>query len=219
MRTKALLGLAALAVSAVSVTAQNVYSLNVVGYVNKSFQAYYYTLVCNPFMNGANNLGTIIPTPPDNTTAYRWNIVAQDLDATVPTYSAAQQKWIPDATFNPGEGFFISAGANFTNTFVGEVKQTDTTIAIAGSYSYQAIASPPPISGNLATILTGYTPSDNDTVYTWNIAAQDFDAAVPTYSAAQSKWIPDATINPGDGFFLSRAGGQVNWVRSFTVPQ
>src|SRR5260370_42625696 len=97
MRTKALLCAAALAAGAVTSMAQsNVYSLNVVGYVNKSFQNGFFTLVCNPLDDGTNTLGSILQNPPDNTQVFRWSVAAQDLSPTISTYSAAQAKWVPD---------------------------------------------------------------------------------------------------------------------------
>jgi hypothetical protein len=209
---------AALAAGAVTSMAQsNVYSLNVVGYVNKAFKNGFFVLVANPFNAATNDLATILVNPPDNTQVYRWNVGTQDLDGTVPTYSASQSKWLPNQTVNPGEGFFVVGGSDFTNTFVGDVPQGNLTNSVAGNGNFSAVAAVVPVGGSITNVLGGYTPTDNDQVYTWNIDAQDFDPAVPTYSAAQSKWLPDANIAVGDGFFLARAGGPVTFVRSFTV--
>jgi len=55
MRTKALFGLAALAVGLSTSVAQNVYSLNVVGYVNVSLQANKLSFLSIPLTpNGGN---------------------------------------------------------------------------------------------------------------------------------------------------------------------
>src|SRR3974390_3673850 len=142
MRTRALLCAAALAAGAVSSMAQNVYSLNVVGYVNKSFSSGNYILVGNP-LNGTNdNLSTIIPNPPNFTIINRWNASIQDLDPNQPTFFTSTGKWTIDPVLNPGEGFFVIAGANFTNTFVGNVPQGSLTnpVPIVGGGNYVALA-------------------------------------------------------------------------------
>jgi len=211
---------AALAAGAVTSMAQsNVYSLNVVGYVNKPFVNGAFVLVCNPFNAATNDLNTILPGPPDNTQVWRWLVAKQDLDTvTIPTYSFAQKTWVPNPVINPGEGFFVVGGSDFTNTFVGDVPQGTMTNSLVGGGNFEAIGSQVPIGGNLATVLAQYPATDNDQVWTWNVGLQDFNtAAVSTYSAAQAKWSPDANIAVGDGFFLVRAGGPVNWVRNFTV--
>lgn len=221
MRTKLLLTAAVLAAGVASTIAQsNVYSLNVVGYVNKSFDAGLYTLVSSPLKNGANTLKDLIPNPPDNTIIQRWNVGLQDLDPVVPTYVAGSASWVPNPVILPGEGFFVVSGApsgTFTNTFVGEVQQGSITNAIAGNSAYQAIGSPVPIGGNIQTVLSGYVPSDNDIIQLWNVPAQDLDPVVPTYVEASAQWIPNANFNVADGFFLVRANPGVNWVRNFTV--
>jgi len=222
MRTKTLLAAAAIVAAGIasSMAQSNVYSLNVVGYVNKSFQAGLYTLVSSPLKNGANTLKDLIPNPPDNTIVQRWSVAAQDLDVVIPTYVAGSGNWVPNPVILPGEGFFVVNGdgsGSFTNTFVGEVQQGSITNAIAGNSAYQAIGSPVPIGGNIATVLSGYVASDNDIIQTWNVPAQDLDVAIPTYVAGSGTWIPDATIGVADGFFLVRADPGVNWVRNFTV--
>src|SRR6267378_4268086 len=79
MRTKTLLCAAALAAGVVSSMAQsNVYSLNVVGYVNKPFKNGLYTLVSNP-LNGTNNtLNTILPNAPNFSKINLWDTALQD---------------------------------------------------------------------------------------------------------------------------------------------
>jgi len=220
MRTKAVLCAAALAAGAVTSMAQsNVYSLNVVGYVNKSFSAANFVLVCNPFNAATNDLNTIIPNAPDGTQVWRWLVDKQDLDVNnIASYSAANKAWAPNPVLNPGEGFFVVAGSDFTNTFVGDVPQGSLTNALVGNSAFEAIGSKVPVGGNLATVLAGYPATDGDQVWTWNTALQDFNVSdVASYSAAQSKWNPDATVAVGDAFFLVRAGGPVNYVRNFTV--
>jgi len=195
----------------------NVYSLNVVGYVNKTFKNGYYVLVSNPFNAATNDLASILPTPPDNTQIYRWNATAQDLDSTVPTYSSFQGKWVPNLVINPGEGFFVVGGSDFTNTFVGDVPQGNLTNSVSGNGNFSAIAAVVPVGGSITNVLGGYIPTDNDQIYLWDVNTQDFTSTVPTYSDFQKKWVPDVDMAVGDGFFLARAGAATTFVRNFTV--
>lgn len=219
MRTKALLCAAALAAGAVSGMAQNVYSLNVVGYVNKAFTANTYYLVGNPLNGTNNNLSTIIPAPPNFTIVNRWNASLQDLDPAVPTFFTSTGKWNSDPVLNPGEGFFVSAGADFTNTFVGNVPQGSLTnpIPILGGGAYIALAPNVPLGGGITNILAGYVPSNFDIINTWSVGAQDLAPTVPTYFTSTGKWNADVNLAVADGFFLSRAGTATTWVQNFTV--
>src|SRR5215472_170391 len=98
MRTKALLCAAAMAAGALTSMAQsNVYSLNVVGYVNYPFTAFNYTLINNPLDNTNNDLNTIIPTAPDGSTVALWSTALQDFSPTSPFYSTATHAWSPDS--------------------------------------------------------------------------------------------------------------------------
>jgi len=224
MRTKTLLlAAAAIAAGVISSQAQsNVYSANVVGYVNKSFLNQYFVMACNPLNTTNNQLSSIMPSPPEGTTVWLWNVGLQDFDGVInpiPTFAAGN--WIPDPVIAPGEGFFVVGGAgsgSFTNTYVGEVPQGAPSIALVGNYNFEAIGSLVPVGGSLTNVLDQYPAVAGDTVWTWDVANQDFDGVInpiPTWTGAA--WLPDANIPVGDGFFLVRASGAVTYTRNFTV--
>jgi hypothetical protein len=217
MRTKSLLAAAAIiAASAASLVAQNnVYSLNVVGYVNKSFPAFQFVMVNNPLSNTNSDLNTLIPNAPDGSAVFKWNVGNQDLDGTVPTFVTGSG-WVPNGTIAPGEGFFVASGGDFTNTFVGEVRQGGLTNVLVGNFAFEATGSQVPIGGNITNIMVGYPAEDGDSVFRWNVGIQDLDPTVSTYVVG-SGWTPEVNIEAGDGFFISRVAGPVSWVRNFTV--
>jgi hypothetical protein len=217
MRTRALLCAAALAAGAVSSMAQNVYSLNVVGYVNYAFSSGNYVLVNNPLDNTNNDLNTIIPTAPNGTTVQLWNAAIQDFSPTIPAYSTFNNKWTPTTTIQPGQGFFVVAAGNFTNTFVGNVRQGPVTNNLIGAGNYEAIGSTVPLGGGITNVLAQYPAGNGDTIQLWNVGLQDFDPSIPAYSTFNNKWTPDHVFAVGEAFFLVRAGGPVAYVRSFTV--
>jgi len=66
--------------------------------------------------------------------------------------------------------------------------------------------------------MAGYTPTDTDSIWLWDIPSQDFSGTIPTWSSALSKWIPDTSIPVGDGFmYLGANTTPMTWVRTFTV--
>jgi hypothetical protein len=118
----------------------------------------------------------------------------------------------------PGVGFFVIAGADFTNTFVGEVLQGTLTnsVPLVGGGSYIALASMVPVGGSLTNVLAGYTPAPFDQVNLWDVPTQDFSTTIPTFIGGQ--WTPDVNFPVGDGFFLIRSSSTTTtWIRNFTV--
>jgi hypothetical protein len=218
MRTKALLCAAAMAAGAVASMAQsNVYSLNVVGYVNYPFTAFNYTLVNNPLDNTNNDLNTIIPVASDGSGVAFWSTGLQDFSPTAPVYSTVTGHWNPDSTVAPGQGFFVTAAAAFTNTFIGNVRQQTVTLNSVGGFNYECVGSTVPLGGGVTNQLTSYPATDGDGIAIWSVGLQDFSPTSPVYSTVTGHWNPDYNFTPGEGFFLIRAGGPVTWTRTFTV--
>jgi hypothetical protein len=111
MRTlKALLCLSALAAGIATTVAQsNVYSLNIVGYVNLNVPAGY-SMLANPLKAGVTNGANEIMTPIDGEQILTWNGVGFDYVA----YDTFFGGWV-DSGLNPsqppslppGKGFFF----------------------------------------------------------------------------------------------------------------
>src|SRR4051794_16433909 len=120
MRTKTLLCAAALAAGVASSIAQ-VYSLNVVGYVNVPlYGGGQYNMVANPLNNTNNNITNLFSHASEGDTIFRWDKDAYDFAGVQPTYSAGH--WGNPFVLNPGEGiWYINNNADYTNTFVGDV--------------------------------------------------------------------------------------------------
>ena len=168
MKAKTLLIAAAtLAVGAITSQAQ-VYSQNVVGYINVQLTNGY-TMVCNQLDldgTGTNNniYSTIGTNLPANTQILCWN---------GSTFSssklAASGKWslnnqVVTNAMNPGRGFFINCPAQTNVTLVGQVIQgTNKYPVVAG---YQILSPSGPVAGGIQTV-QGYAPSKNDQVLVW----------------------------------------------------
>jgi hypothetical protein len=222
MRTKTTLAAAAiLAAGLASSMAQNVYSLNVVGYVNVPIPAGQTILLCNPLQNQTANYNTNLFSPAqlaDGSTVTKWNVANNDFDGTIATYYTEISAWDIAMSLPVGEGFFLNnPGAAYTATFVGEIPAS-VTRTIAGGGATTAIGSSIPYGGGFQSSLGSFVPSDGDTATGWSPANNDFDGTIATYFTEISAWdmaLPN--IDPGIGLFLVHFGSSQSWTRNFTV--
>jgi len=216
MRTKTILLTAALAAAGVaSSMAQNVYSLNVVGYVNVSL-APGFQILANPLNIAAGNtltsvLGTNLP---DGTTVYKFSGGHyQNANAFA---GHPDNVWFPDNTINPGEGFFIlnPTGSPVQVTFTGEVLQGSLANPYVAGFSL--IGSQVPQAGGLSSVL-GFPAADGDTYYSFNSGTQHYNSALAYAGAPDNVWFPsEPSVSVAQGFFLSSSAGG-SWARTFTV--
>jgi hypothetical protein len=214
--TKALLLTAAASAAGILAAQAQVYSVNVVGFVNLDLKAGY-NMIANS-LNGTNNLlSTIIPNPPDATVVTMWNGVDQSL-GTGYTYLGGGV-WDPDGNLEvaPGEGLLVFLGADARLTFVGEVPQGSLTNQVGGNVQFKA--SQVPQAGLLVTDL-GFVPKPADVVSQWDASIQDYSGNF-TYLGGGA-WDPaEPSMKVGEAFFLLRdpaeGGPDGWWVRNFTV--
>jgi hypothetical protein len=208
-----------MAVGAVTAMAQsNVYSLNVVGYVNKSLPAGL-TLVATPLNTTNNTVGGLFGGAggvlTEGTQVYLWNGTGYAIGTRDDLGAAG---WSPDGFENqdlsPGKGYFVkNNGATAQSvTFVGEVLQGNLTNAVGTGY--QLLASKVPQAGQVDTVL-GFPVADGDQVYQWKGTAYAIFTADSLNDPAP--WGPTVpTIDVAEGFF-SRKAAAILGVRNFTV--
>ena len=217
MRTKVLLCAAALAASLASSMAQNVYSLNVVGYYNVTIPASGLYMLANQLNTTNNTLGSLIPAPADGSQFFKY---AGGYSGA--TYDAIGGAWdAPNFTMNPGEaGFFKdpNGGTGQVLTFVGEVLQnTSPGLVRPGGLpvGLSMVSSMVPQQGKVSADFQ-VPAEDGDQVFVYSGGYSG-----DTYDAIAGDWgIPGGmTVNVGQGFFYKKAVGGVStvWVRSFTV--
>ena len=231
MRTKTLLLTATLGLVGVAgVSAQSVYSVNAVGYVNLQLVSGY-NLICNPLNGTNNNLNTVIPVALGDSIAFRWNPGSQSFlqaDTYFDVGDPLLNGWYDgggnktSTAVNPGEGFFVQSPSTTTLTFVGEVPQGNLTNSIPSNFSFKS--SIVPQSVGITTI--GF-PGVNDMLYqAWNPAGQGyaqaltyFDVGDPLlngfYTGGGDKVDPTPAV--GQGFLIFNPGVTLNWGRSFSV--
>ena len=208
---------ATLAVGAITSQAQ-VYSQNIVGYVNyiSGTTSPQYEAICNPLDNGSNTLKSVFATPPGGSAITFWTGSGFGLIA---TYAGGHWKTnsvnADNYVIPPGKGFFVQWSAPYTNTFAGQVNPATgvTNVATIGS-GYQLVTSLLPITDavtNAATVnLTGI--AGGTTLTFWNPSTQKFDR-IFTYTGGHWKLggvntTPTNTIC--NSFFID-SGSSYNW--------
>ena len=224
MRTKALLGLAALAVGLSTSVAQNVYSLNVVGYVNVTLHAnklHFLSVPLAPVDGNFNITNTIVLDSTQNfTSLYRWTGTGWDTSLTY------LDGWSSDAFISNGVAFFLAPQANSTLTFVGQVNQG------AMNYSFgpglTAAANKVPVSANfpgaaVGQLFDGIILWDNTGVAgAWNTDWSNGGGAWANGGSPTGPGGPDNVngplVNPAVGFFYQNGGSTpVAFTQNFTV--
>lgn len=219
MRTKTIIAAAALlAAGALTSMAQsNVYSVNVVGYVNVNLSSGF-NLIANQLDYDGTGLNNTVQ-----------NVFGTNLVGTVYAFSggafaspaasySSKTGWTggtnaANAALKPGGAVFAAVSAPKTITLVGTVDQGAlSTPYIAG---FNMIASQVPQAGLMQTDL-GYAPSGNVTVYRYNAGTQTYASPASTWSS-KTGWSPSQpSLNVGEGVFLATSVGGT-WTRNFTV--
>src|SRR6266496_2175431 len=211
MRTKTMIVSALLVAAGITTsTAQAVYSVNIVGYINKSLPPGL-SLISNQLNASPDNkVQTLFGSPVGQVTVYKFNPTAGNFD---------QAAWDPDSgwadatsmVLNPGEGAFVdNGGAAFTLTLVGEVKLSSTVNIHPAIDTYSSVI---PQSGLISTL--GFpTPTAQLTVYKFNGTAFDSFAFDPDSAA----WSPsEPSLNIAEGIFIDNTCPVLAWTRTFTV--
>jgi hypothetical protein len=247
MRTKTLLLSALLgALGSVSVHAQNVYSLNAVGYINETIYPGY-NLISVPLITSPDQtLNTILPNNTNTTGPYNGDIVY--FFSPVNGYTTTQgQKvntggtgWTANGStniINPGTGFWLYSGAtsNITVTLVGTVPSGPMTNTLQTGYNL--VSSIVPMSGDLysntiagSNGVSGFTNVNfGDIVYVFDPTAQSYTFAYKAENPAIAKnggspWGAaqggDPVLpNVGEAFFYYSGTAPINWVENYSVSQ
>jgi hypothetical protein len=215
MRTKALLGLAALAVGLSTSVAQNVYSLNVVGYINITLQAnkaHLLSIPLAPVDGNFNITNTIVLDNGDGSQdlseLFAWNGTAWSSPST--WFSGA---WDTPMVISNGVGYFLLASANSTLTFVGQVPQGALAYNIPLNVS--TLANQVPVSGPFPGAAVG---NDLDEIFTWNLASQSWGSPATHFAGAwDTADVNGPVLDPGQGVFYLNSGPAIPFTQNFTV--
>lgn len=200
--------------------AQNVYSLNVVGYYNVTIPANTFVMIANQLDTTNNTLASVLPAAnlPPGAQFFKFNNgwTAYAVDDGEDPYIWAGAPPASTVTLAPGEGGMFKSPTATTLTFVGEVKQGSLTNNLPIGVKVLT-ASQVPQAGTPAVLGIPGEAGDQIFKYAGGYSAYAFDDGEdpPT-------WLPAGlTFGVGEGFFYRKAPTSTNskWVRNFTVAQ
>ena len=214
MKAKTLLvAAAALAAATISSQAQ-VYSQNVVGYVNVPL-VNGYNLIANPLDDGnGNELTNILSSAnlANKSQVITWNGVGYNT-----AIGKSSAGWSGSVSLAPGSGFFVkNSGGSTTNTFVGSVLVA-SGVSVTNSIvsGYNLVGSPIPFAGDATTdtnLNLGQILANKSQLLSFNSASQAYSTAVGKSSAG---WAASFPVTVGQGFFVkSAATTSTNWVQA-----
>jgi hypothetical protein len=202
-----------------------VYSVNVVGYVNVTLPGLLFKGIGNPLNAPTNTLAALIPNAPNQSTFSKFNGVGFDIYTKVgPVILPPNGGWTlggvaADTSMNVGEGGLFQANSTFTNTFVGEVLQGNLVNPFPAGLSIRA--SQVPQSAD-ATVL-GLTAAAPAQSLVLKVRADNSAPFYDTYTRGTNAivfptgWNPSPpVIDIAEAFFLN-AQSAGSWNRSFTV--
>jgi hypothetical protein len=195
-----------------------VYSVNAVGYVNKTLVPGF-QLVANPLDAGTGNntVGKLFAGVPVGTTLYKYDGAGFTANSYDPDTVGPQGWELPDMTLVPGEGAFVllPPGANFTVTFVGEVAQGSLSNPLPKGFSIRS--SQVPQSGALDQVLK-FPIVNGDTIYQYDPAAKGYiTSPFDTDTNGPQGWEGAAPAPAvGEAFWVNKIAA-ANWVREFSV--
>jgi hypothetical protein len=234
MRTKTLLALAVLAGGiATSMAQSNVYSLNVVGYVNVDMPAGNF-IYANPLSAGVSNgASEIMPALPDGTVLNLWggsSFTGFYYDTSIGIsannwYKSDAQTPANPPSLPPGVGFFLSPGNHFTNTFIGNAfPGPGTTNTVNYNAGNSLVGSRLPVGGAVTNSGVGafnLPLTDGMLLNKWTGSAYVgyyYDSSIGI--SADNWYLSDAqtpgpvpSFTVGQGFFYN-PGGPAAWSQS-----
>jgi hypothetical protein len=223
MRTKTLLLTAALAAAgaATSMAQSTIYSVNAVGYINKTIHLNA-QLVAAPFEVSDYSLTALLPPDQVKNNCVVYKPVGNTFQ--VAFFAPSDGFWDGDPiTIDPGNGVILvsdpagSMPAPFNVTMVGQVKQSVGNAPIVTPVPAGASIKSSQVSqaGGITSVL-GFTPTANVRADFYNPSGTAFEPAV-FYSVADGFWDDhEPTLGYAEGIFLTSDANQ-NWSRVFNV--
>ncbi len=224
--------LAVAIVGLVASTQQARSGLNIVGYANVALTNGY-NFIANPLdvyqTNGVlnNSLTNLIPSPPDGTEVFVWDVTNQVFLAPA-TFDATVPAWDRNFDLPPGKGFVVLANALWTNTFVGTVEQGSLTNFVAGTNKFSLLADKIPATESLNSMAfpgtngTLFAATDGQDVYVFKTPGQSYSDAF-TYFNNFGWFDPNGVVDANgpviavaQSFFVQNPGPDAYWVRNFS---
>lgn len=224
MRTKTLLLTAALSAAGIASSMAQVYSVNIVGYVNLALKPGF-NMVANQLDAGSgaglNSLNSVLPSVPVESQVLTFANNNYTLDVFDGTSWIDGNTGDPSATkIAPGTGFFLynPSPADSTVTLVGEVKKGNgLTVSFPSGFSLKSVITPQDLSLSAAN---GFTQQTEAQYLTFNAMTQNYNDLLVNDGTG---WINGNTGDPADArplvgqgfFYYNPSATTMNWVRDF----
>jgi hypothetical protein len=241
MKKTLLIAAAALAAGIISTQAQ-VYSQNVVGYINLPVPNGHYALLANQLDTGSNTLDNVLTsgTVSSDTTILLWNGTSfhqyiyynsgDSPDGNNGWYDPLNNNPATNVNLSLSSGAFIhnSSGAQITLPTVGQVFQGTNTVTVSPGYNIYSV--PEPLAGISIDQLGFPAVSSADTYLKWTGTSY---YQLIYYNSGDSPdggtgWYDPLTNvaedtnsadwhQAGQAFFVHHVGAAETWTNSFTV--
>jgi hypothetical protein len=193
-----------------------VYSVNMVGYINQTIPTGFSMIANQLNASPDNKVTTLFPSPPSGTAVFKFNPATGGY-VSITFLGGAWEGDDTDMTLAPGEGAWISTDTAFPTTYVGEVALT-STVALQPGFQIISSALPQslPLTGAPPAGL-GFPVANGDEVYQFNRASGGYTAN----SYLGGAWEGDSEGQPptpaiGESFWV-RTGAAKSWNRTFSV--
>ena len=192
-----------------------VYSVNVVGYVNV-FLPPGLSLIANPLHDYDNTIETLMlyNDVPDGAQIYKY---VPGVGYEVNAFNAQEQAWSnPDMTLPVGVGFFFNNPSTNTirQTFVGEVLQGRLVNPLPAGFA--TVGALVPQEGSINTVHNVPGQAGDVIRFYTNDLHGGGDYVSSTFVEAEHAWIPDLILKVAQGFTCEKQVA-VDWVRDFRV--
>jgi hypothetical protein len=208
MKKTLLIAAAALVAGVISSEAQ-VYSANIVGYVNVTCPANTLVLASNPLDDGTNQANDLLGNLPNKSSIQLWN------GSGFTPYAKGASGFTGNPSIPVGTGFFIKSASNFTNTFVGNVVPApggnQSSVNLPAN-TLVLVGSTLPVSGNFNDVGTNAfnliaTLPNKSSIQLWN------GTGFTPYAKGATGFTGNPTLAVAEGFFIKSASA-TNWVQT-----
>jgi hypothetical protein len=208
MKKTLLIAAAALVAGVISSDAQ-VYSANIVGYVNVSMPAGALVLTSNPLDDGTNTANDLLASLPNKSVIQIWN------GSGFTPISKTATGFSPNPSLPVGTGFFVKSATAFTNTFVGNVVPApggNQSAVNLPAGTLVLVGSTLPVGGTFNDVGTNAfnliaTLPNKSVIQTWN------GTGFVPFSKTATGFSPNPPLSVAQGFFV-KAATSTNWVQT-----
>jgi hypothetical protein len=221
MRTKTLLLIAAVGAAGAATSMAQVFSVNAVGYVNKTVPKGQFMMVSNPLKAATNTVNALFQPVP---VGFQVFVYTPGKGFDVGTFDDLEGAFLPAsvgaAQILPGQGVFVKnpGTSDVTITFVGEVMQGNLSTPLVPGL--QIVSSQVPQAGTAkelgfpSTTEQGMTPGDQIYQYVPNSGYY-----VSTFDDLENGFLPALKpLDVGEAIFVKMAKAN-KWDRNFSVNQ